>query len=211
MIKTFDCGLLDTNTYIAWDEGTRVGMIVDCGVDPSLLLDYIENNQIKIKYVVLTHGHFDHADYIEAYAKAFPEAELICHKNERAVLYDMEANLSIWGRRPRAYDCEYTYVSEGDVLSLSSNDEKCDTECMKFTVLHTPGHTPGCICLYCEKDKIMFTGDTLFKNSYGRTDFKYGDSLLMRKSLSRLYSMDKDILFYPGHYGASTIGRETDF
>ena len=79
---------------------------------------------------------------------------------------------------------------------------------MIFKVLHTPGHTPGSICLLDEKSKIMYTGDTLFKNSYGRVDFKYGNPLQMRSSLLRLYSLDKDITFYPGHYGKSTIGEE---
>ena len=207
MIKTFACGLLDTNTYIVHDESTGVGMIVDCGTDPALLLGYITENRIKIKYVVLTHGHFDHADYVEDYACLFPDADLVCHCDEKAVLYDTEANLSFWGKRPRAYDCAYTYVKEGDTLCLCDKG-KGDTECMIFTVLHTPGHTPGCICLYDEKNKIMFTGDTLFKRSYGRTDFKYGNSALLYNSLRRLYSMDKDITFYPGHYASSTIGEE---
>ena len=137
---------------------------------------------------------------------------MICHLEEKAVLFDIEANLSMWGKSPRAYKCNYTYVKEGDLLTLcDENSVKNDEECMKFTVLHTPGHTPGCICLYCEKDKIMFTGDTLFRRSYGRTNFKYGNPAEMRNSLIRLFSMDEDIAFYPGHYAPSTIGDETDF
>lgn len=210
MIKIFPSGLLDTNTYAVWDETTRVGMVIDCGVKPALVKDYVKDMGITVKYVVLTHGHFDHAEYVEEYAAEFPSAQLICHRDERAVLYDTEANLSFWGGRPRAYDCNYTYVEEGDILSLSNkeNTEKSGEECMNFTVLHTPGHTPGGICLYCERDKIMFTGDTLFRHSYGRTDFKYGDTKKLMESLKRLYAMDKDITFYPGHYGSSTIGDE---
>ena len=211
MIKTFGRGLLDTNTYIVWDESTSVGMIVDCGNDPQQLLEYINENNIKIKYVVLTHGHFDHADFVEEYARIFDGAKIICHQDEKKVLYDIDANLSMWGKHPRAYDCDYTYVKEGDLLSLSSaDDEKSGKECMSFKILHTPGHTPGCICLYCEKEKIMFTGDTLFRRSYGRTDFKYGNPQLMKHSLMRLLTMDEEIVFYPGHYAPSTIGDEGD-
>ena len=206
MIKVFSCGILDTNTYVVWDENTRVGMVVDCGVDPQLILQYTSENNITVKYVVLTHGHFDHAEYVEEYGRVFESAQIICHENELLVLEDIEANLSFWGKRPRAYKCAYTLVKEGDILALG--DAKSGEECMKFTILHTPGHTPGCICLYDEKNKIMLTGDTLFRRSYGRTDFKYGDSTLLFSSLKRLLSLDSQITFYPGHYSSSTIGEE---
>ena len=205
MIKTFSCGLLDTNTYVVWDSFSRQGMVIDCGVKPEIILPYITENKIDIKYVVLTHGHFDHAEYVEDYASAFPKAKVVCHESELCVLSDPEANLSGWGGVERAYKCDYTLVKEGDTLSLG---EKSGEECMIFTVLHTPGHTPGGICLYEEKSKIMFTGDTLFKHSYGRTDFKYGNMNELFLSLKRLYKMDKDITFYPGHYESSTIGEE---
>ena len=206
MIKIFSCGLLDTNTYVAWEEHSHQGMIIDCGVDPQVVLPYVTEHNIQIKYVVLTHGHFDHAEYVEEYEHIFDGAEIICHNDEKAVLYDMEANLSIWGNRPREYDCSYTYVEEGNFLTLG---EKSSDTCMNFQVLHTPGHTPGCICLLDEKNKIMFTGDTLFKRSYGRTDLKFGSPSQLYSSLKRLYRMDKEITFYPGHYEASTIGEET--
>ncbi len=205
MIKTFSCGLLDTNTYVVFDDVSKNGIIVDCGVDPRIVLDYTTKNSINVRYVVLTHGHFDHAEYVEEYESLFKNAKIVCHVDEKQVLYDIEANLSSWGRAPRSYDCNYTYVKGGDILYLG---EKSDDTCMNFTILHTPGHTPGSMCLYDKTNKIMFTGDTLFKRSYGRTDFKYGNTSLMYASLRRLFSMDKDITFFPGHYGSSTIGDE---
>ena len=107
MIKTFSCGLLDTNTYVVWEEQTKEGMIIDCGVEPTVVLSFVNEQGLKIKYVVLTHGHFDHADYVEEYEKLFDEAKIICHKNEETVLFDIEANLSAWGKCPRAYKCSY--------------------------------------------------------------------------------------------------------
>lgn len=207
MIKIFPQGLLDTNTYIVWEEKSHECMIIDCGVEPSAISPYILENNLTVKYVVLTHGHFDHAEFVEKYATTFASAQIVCHRNELCVLDNPEANLSGWEGVARAYKCDYTLVDEGDILSLGN--EKCGGECMNFQVLHTPGHTPGCICLYDKAHKIMFTGDTLFKNSYGRTDFKYGDMQQMFFSLRRLYRMDKDITFYPGHYSSSTIGDET--
>ena len=206
MVKIFPQGLLETNTYVVWNELFSECMVVDCGVEPKTVLPFIEEQKLFVKYVVLTHGHFDHAHYVEEYEKTFPDAKIICHENEKVILFDPEANLSTYIDTPRAYSCNYTYVTEGDCLSLC---KKSGEECMNFQVLSTPGHTPGCICLYDEVDKIMFTGDTLFKKSFGRTDFKYGNSQDLYLSLNRLYRMDKDILFYPGHYGSSTIGEET--
>ena len=204
MDTCFSCGLLSSNTYVVWDEHSLEGMIIDCGVEPKLVKNFCEKFNIEIKYIVLTHGHFDHCDYIEGYCEQFPKAQFLCHKDELCVLEDIEGNLSFWGKSPRAYKADYSFLSEGDTVKLG----KSDTECMIFKVLHTPGHTPGSICLLDEKSKIMYTGDTLFKNSYGRVDFKYGNPLQMRSSLLRLYSLDKDITFYPGHYGKSTIGEE---
>ena len=209
MIKVFPCGLLDTNTYVVWDEGSFDGMIVDCGVAPKVIIPYINENKISIKYVVLTHGHVDHAEFVEDYEKAFPQAQIICHESELCVLLDIEANLSGWGKRPRPYKCDYHTVKEGDVLTLGQ--EKSDTGCLSFEILHTPGHTPGGICLYDRANKIMFTGDTLFRHSYGRTDFKYGDSHALFASLKRLLALDLQVTFYPGHYDPSTIGAEKDF
>jgi len=207
MIKTFPCGLLDTNTYVVWEEESLECMIIDCGVAPDVVLPFIKENGLEVKYVVLTHGHFDHAHYVEEYESTFERAQIVCHENEKAVIFDPDANLSSHLGSTRAYSCNYAYVKEGDFLTLGG---KGGGECMNFEILSTPGHTPGSICLYDEKHKIMFTGDTLFKRSYGRTDFKYGDMQEMYFSLRRLYRMDKDITFYPGHYEPSTIGEETN-
>lgn len=205
MIKIFSCGLLDTNTYVVWEETSRHCMIIDCGVELSTVSDFVYENGLTVKYVVLTHGHFDHAHYVEEYERVFKGAQIVCHEKEKLILLDPDANLSGYLGSRRAYSCNYTFVKEGDFLALGG---KSGEECMNFQVLNTPGHTPGCICLYDEKHKIMFTGDTLFKRSYGRTDFKYGNASEMYASLRRLYKMDKDITFYPGHYESSTIGEE---
>lgn len=206
MIEVFPQGLLSSNTYVVWDEHSLDCMIVDCGVEVNDVLPFILEKGLNVKYVVLTHGHFDHAHFVRDYEKQFSKAQIICHEKEKDVLYDPYANLSAEGDTHFIYDCNYTYVKEGDLLTLG---KKSDEECMIFQILSTPGHTPGSICLYDEKHQIMLTGDTLFKRSYGRTDFKYGDMQQMFFSLRRLYRMDKNITFYPGHNDPSTIGEET--
>ena len=197
MIKKFDNGLLSSNVYLVHSQNQ--GMIVDCGalVDP--VSKFAKENIIEIRYIVLTHGHYDHVGYLPEYIKSFPNAKVMCHKEEIKVLSDSEANVSELIGAPCVYNYDYTLLSEGDKIELGD---------LSFTVLHTPGHTPGGICLLCEKEKILFTGDTLFKNGYGRYDFKYGDFSLLRSSLYRLLELDNDITFYAGHGEKSTIGYE---
>ena len=194
MIKTFNTGLLGSNVHIFYDESTKEAMIVDCGVPLPHVHSFVKDTELKIKYIVLTHGHYDHVHFIGDYANEFPNADIICHKNELKVLHDSEANVSELVGEPTVYDQKLVTVSEGDTVTVGS---------YVFKILNTPGHTPGCICLYCEKEKLMFTGDVLFDGAIGRTDFKYGSMTDMRASLLRLLSMDGEISFYSGHYGPS--------
>lgn len=197
MIKTFANGLLSSNVYLAYKNGE--GMVVDCGAPVCEISDFVKESKIEIKYVVLTHGHYDHVCCLPDFIKAFPNAKICAHKDEVKVLSDSEANVSELFGAPCVYNYDYTLIKEGDILSVGDLD---------FKVLHTPGHTPGGICLLCERERLMLTGDTLFKNGYGRYDFKYGDFSLLRSSLYRLLDLDKDITFYSGHGEKSTIADE---
>ena len=196
MIKCFNGGLLDSNTYIYYD-GEKNGMIIDAGYSPDRLAYFVKENEIKVKYIVLTHGHYDHAHYVEEYRGLFENAEILCHKNERAVLYDCEANLSPYFGEPKVYAQNYRLLEDDEKIKLSNEAE--------FTVINLPGHTPGCIALYLPNEKIMFTGDVLFACGYGRTDFKGGSPEMMRGSLKRLSKMDGDIRIYPGHYESALL------
>ncbi|MBQ7352480.1 MAG: MBL fold metallo-hydrolase [Clostridia bacterium] len=197
MIKTFENGLLSSNVHLIYSLGE--GMIVDCGVRVDTVKDFILENNIEVKYIVLTHGHYDHCGYLANYIKAFPMASVICHTDEVQVLTDSEANVSEYLGAPCVYNYDYKLVNEGDKIRVGE---------LEFSVLHTPGHTPGGICLLCKEQKLMLTGDTLFKNGYGRYDFKYGDFKSLRQSLLRLLSLDGDIVFYSGHGEKSTIEGE---
>ena len=198
MLKTFYNGLLDSNTYVySTDEGHAI--IVDFGVPVNSVLEYVKKNKLTVDYLALTHGHYDHINYIGDYKKAFPKAEIVCHKDEKCVIEDPEGNLSLFFGLYNSYDVGYEYLDEKDVISLKNGGENVD-----FCVIHAPGHTPGCMCLYSEKERIMFTGDVIFAEGQGRVDFKYASPSDMLKSLKKLYSY-KGVRIYPGHYGSATI------
>lgn len=191
-IKTFPNGLLSSNAYVVWDKNEC--MIVDLGVKVKYLEEFIKDKNLTVKYLVLTHGHYDHANYIGKYIEAFPNANVICHTDEIKVLTDKIANVSYLVGEPCTYNYDYTFVNNGDMLTIGDS---------QFKVLNFPGHTPGCICLLNEQSKIMLTGDVIFAQGYGRTDFLYGDSSLMRASLLQIAKMDEEIEIFPGH-GPST-------
>ena len=197
MIKTFYHGLLSSNVYVVYDSGEA--MIVDAGASLPAIKEFTTANALKVKYIVLTHGHYDHVNYIGDYARAFEGATVICHEDEVATLCDSEANVSVLFGAECVYNHDYTTVREGDTLSVGT---------LNFKIMHTPGHTPGGICLYEEKVGVLFTGDTLFHQGYGRTDFKGGDWHLLVKSLKRLLALDGETRFFSGHGDSAKIKDE---
>ena len=205
MIKTVSNGLLGSNTYIVSNDKSNRAMIIDCGTDPSYAVSYVRDKELSVEYIVLTHGHFDHVDRIDKFVSAFPNAKIVCHEDEIKVLIDPEGNLSTLISSSKSYNYPYVTVSDGDVITLKADDSAYN---MDFKIIHSPGHTPGSMCLLCERDKIMFTGDVLFAQGYGRVDFKYGSYSHMISSLKYLLSLDPDITFYAGHGRQSTIGQE---
>ena len=202
MIKKIDGGLLGSSVYIVYTEESKRAMVVDCGVPIDDFIDFIISEKLSVDYIVLTHGHFDHVDYIDRYVNEFPNAKILCHVDELKILLDPEANLSPYIATSKAYDYPYETLKDGDEISIGEKDK------ISFKIIHSPGHTPGSMCLLCENDKVMITGDTLFKGSYGRIDFKYGSRMDMYASLRRLLTLDPEITFHPGHGESSKIKYE---
>ena len=195
-LEVFIDSMMQQNSYLYYDEETKEAIIID----PALCLEkeetYIKENQIDLKYIVLTHSHADHISDVLA-LKKMTGAKIVANRDEREMLIDSKKNLSsdFFGEGIE-FEADI-YVSEGDKIEFCGSN---------LTFIDTPGHTTGGMCIRY-KNKL-FTGDTLFKGSIGRTDLYGGDYQKILKSLKKLKGLEEDLKIYPGHGPSSTIGTE---
>ncbi len=200
LIKTFAVGQLQTNCYIVTDENTLECAVIDPGAESGRILNYIDDNKLKPKCILITHGHYDHTMAVEAVFEA-TKAKVYIHRNDADMegLYDDMKQYS--GKAGSSKEeAVLVFYSEGDIIKVGS---------LEFKVLETPGHSRGSVTLLCQN--ALFTGDTLFKDSCGRTDFEGGSYDVLMKSLKRLYLLEGDYEVYPGHADSSTLNRERRF
>lgn len=184
------------NVYILVDEKTKKCAVVDPGGIELKILNYIKDNNLELEYIVLTHGHGDHIGAVNG-IKEKTNAKVVAHNDEKELLLDKKKNLSYMMHcGAQEFDADI-YVNDKDKLSLGE---------LKLTFLHTPGHTKGCMCIRVNDD--MFTGDTLFAGSIGRTDLFSGDYKQIEKSLNKLSKYENNIKIHPGHGPSSTLGVE---
>ncbi|MCR1876718.1 MBL fold metallo-hydrolase [Paraclostridium bifermentans] len=196
IIEKFTDHLFGENTYLIADKNTREGAVIDPGGEVDDLMRFIKDNFIDVKYIILTHGHGDHIGCVPKLKEA-TNACIIADSEEKELLLDKKKNLSY---RMHCGAIEFDadkYVNEGDSIKLGE---------LKLKFIHTPGHTKGCMCI--KVGNHMFTGDTLFAGSMGRTDLYSGDDNQMKKSLNRLKKYEDDIIVYPGHGPNTTMGIE---
>ena len=188
------------NCYILCDETTGEGAVVDPGDYTAHLLKAIEKSPVKnLKYILCTHGHFDHTGGVCRLKEHYPEALVAIGAGDAAALSDSILGLfDIFGVPfyPSSADLR---LRGGDTVALGG---------ISFKVLETPGHTAGGVCYYCEDEKILISGDTLFCGSVGRTDFPGGSMEILKNSLEKLKALPDETAVYPGHNGETDIGSE---
>jgi len=202
MMESMTVGILATNCYLLLCDDTRESLIIDPGFsieEANTVLERIRRSRAKVKYIVNTHGHFDHISG-NGLLKDTLKAEILIHKDDACMLTDPSRNLS--------------YMLGLTVLSprpdrLLEDGEKIEVGELQLIVMHTPGHTEGSISLFCKEENAVFTGDTLFAGSVGRTDLPGASLQKLLKSLNeRLLKLPDETIVYPGHGGKTTIGRE---
>lgn len=188
-------GELQENCFILFDEN-KDAFVVDPGGSSENIIEAIDKNELNIKYILLTHGHFDHVGAVAALVKKY-KAPVYMSKDDRAFLESpKEVRASAFGMQIEAADVD-VFVKEGDEIPFSEGTIK---------VIETPGHTLGSVCYLFEN--YLFAGDTLFNGSIGRTDFPESNHSLMIESLKKLKKLDDEIYVLSGHGPESQISYE---
>jgi len=197
IIDSVCVGAFQVNCYILGEDINSDAIIIDPGDEEDKIRQLLKKYKLKPAFIINTHAHIDHIGCDDRFG-----VPVYAHKKEIELLRNPGLNLSVLMGMPQSVKSKIITVEEGDIISLGQ---------IQLEVLHIPGHTPGGIALLMKKPKedIVFTGDSLFFQGIGRTDFPYGDEKLLVKSIKeKLFRLPLDTLVYPGHGPSSTIGKE---
>ena len=189
-VKLLRVGPIGTNCYILEDDQTNLAAVIDPGDEPELIQEALEKEGVEVRYLLLTHGHYDHTTAVPALHRVYPQADIYIHQADAngagSTLFPLAGEVD-----------DLKLYDEGDVIRLGDHE---------IQVLHTPGHSPGSVTLKVED--VLFTGDTLFAGSCGRTDLRGGSYEEIMASLKRLGQLEGDFHVCPGHDVTSTLDRE---
>lgn len=194
-------GMGAANTYIGYDPRTKEAFIIDPGRNDKTYENFLKENGLTLKKILLTHGHFDHMTGAEALRKA-TGASIYAAEAEKPALEDAKVNLTEMTGEGKTLKADH-YLKDDETFEVLPGET--------FQVLLTPGHTPGSICFYDEKDGLLFSGDTVFQNSIGRTDFPGGSYSDIMKSLDRVLKLPASTVILPGHGEKTTVDFEKKY
>ena len=192
-------GPVQTTCYVVSSQGRAV--IVDPAANATKIVQYLGTKKLIPEAILLTHGHFDHIGAVNELAAKY-SLPIYAHKSEKEYFDQPEVNLSTMTYQPfvLSEDLDYHWLADGATLTCLDTQVK---------IFHVPGHTSGSLCYYFVKDRMVFTGDTLFKQSIGRTDFIYGNhQQLVTGIRQKLLTLPDDTLVYPGHGDCTTVADE---
>ena len=200
IIRNLEVGPIMANCFILGCEETREAVVIDPGDDAPEILSELADARLKIKYILNTHGHFDHVGANKKLKEA-TNAPILIHKADAPMLPALSAHARMFGLSAENSPEADRFIEDGDLISFGK---------ITLKVLHTPGHTPGGVSFYT--DGKVFVGDTLFAGSIGRTDFPGGDyDTLIASIQKKLFPLGDDVVAYTGHGPETTIGREKRF
>ena len=205
IIHQMPLGPIQANCFILGCEETRKAVVIDPGDDADRILATLAGDQLTVEHIINTHGHFDHVGANKR-LNDVTGAGILIHSADAPMLNQLSSSAAAWGMRAENSPAADRLLEDGDTITFGTHT---------MSVLHTPGHTPGGICLYMEyvndgsPHKAVFVGDTLFAGSIGRTDFPGGNfETLINSIRTKLFSLDEDVKVYPGHMGNTSIGIE---
>lgn len=197
IIKRLTVGPIQANCFILGCEETNIAAVIDPGDEADRILMALAEDKLTVKYLINTHGHFDHVGANNRMKKA-TGAEILIHSLDAPMLARLSESAGNWGMSAEDSPEPDRLIEEGDEIEVGN---------IVLKVLHTPGHTPGGVSLYT--DNAVFVGDTLFAGSIGRTDFPGGSFETLKSSIQdKLFALGDDVTVYTGHMGNTTIGNE---
>ncbi len=197
IVKTLAVGPIMANCFVLGCENTAEAAVIDPGDEPDRILATLADNNLTAKLIINTHGHFDHVGANRKLKEA-TGAPILIHALDTPMLSQLASSAAAWGMVAENSPPPDREIEDGDQVNFGD---------ITLTVLHTPGHTPGGISLYTDTE--VFVGDTLFAGSIGRTDFAGGSFETLKNSIQqKLFTLNEDLVVYPGHNNPTTIGTE---
>jgi glyoxylase-like metal-dependent hydrolase (beta-lactamase superfamily II) len=203
-IMNFIVNEFGTNCYIYKDDMSDNAVIIDPGGDMNQIISLVHQRGFRIVNVVVTHGHYDHIKGLGELVKLLPNIGVVVYEEELSLILDDEENLSILfadNLVKHLQNINWIKVKDGEELV-------CGTK--KIKIIHTPGHTSGSMCLYIKEKNFLFTGDTLFCGSVGRTDFPTGNIEMIEESIQKIFSLPLNTKFFPGHGNCCVLEKEIE-
>ena len=190
---------LVTNCYIIVDEETKETLVIDPGAEVEKIVEMLDILGAKLKYIFITHCHADHIGALDSLKEA-KGGKILISREDSTGLYDSSINLAYYTETHNPELEADSRVDDGDVIHVGN---------IEFKVISTPGHTKGGLCLYCEKENMIFTGDTIFSGSWGRTDLPTGNiEEIMDSIINKILVLPDETIIYPGHGRSTIVGDE---